>query len=223
MKGERDSMSNSTRRSAGSLGRTIAVVFVVAAVAAGVLIASALGSSGGPIETHQAARKAGIAVFSRRPKLARVASASSLRAPSGAILAAVVGRTEVYALHHSGGDDCVMNLTAGASGGSVCAPASQVEERGEVGISQEGAGATAPNSPATLGITALVPNGVSSITITDRNGSSYSVPVSNNVAEREDINIASVSYTSGGGTQTTNVAAIVDHTPRQPGPAGSSR
>lgn len=216
-------MMKSRTHSMRSAGRAAAVALVVAAVVAGMLITSALGSSGGSVETHHAARKASIGVFLRDPKRARIASASSLRAPSGAILAAVVGHTEVYALHHSKSEDCVMDLTVGASGGSVCAPASQVEERGEVGISQEGPGATAPNSPATLRVTALVPNGVKSITVTDRDGSSYGVPVSNNVAEREDINIASVSYTSGGGTQTTNVAAVVDHMPTQPGPADSSR
>lgn len=75
-----------------------------------------------------------------------------------------------------------------------------------------------------LRVTALLPNGVSSVQFTDRDGSSYSVPVTNNVVVHEDIDIAGVSYAlSDGVTETTNVAAVVDHTPQQPGAPGSSR
>jgi hypothetical protein len=70
----------------------------------------------------------------------------------------------------------------------------------------------------------MVPNGVPSVKFTDRDGSSYAVPVTNNVVEREDLNVASVSYVlPGGENNTTNVAAMVDHIPSQPGPSGSSK
>src|SRR4029077_9526036 len=98
------------------------------------------------------------------------------------------------------------------------------EEEGIVGISVEGAGATAPGSASTLRVTAMVPNGVTSVKFTDRDGSSYEGPVANNVVEREDIGAASVSYSlPGGGNQTTNVAAMADHIPSRPGPPGSSK
>jgi hypothetical protein len=226
MKGERRTMTNSTNP--GSVrwlnGRASAVMLVVASVVAGILVATALASSGSRAKVHRAARKTGIAVFSHHPKLARIAKAGSLSAPSGAILAAVVNRTEVYVLQNASDEYCVMHLTVGAGGGSICAPYSQVEAQGEVGIGGEGEGATAPGSPAIVRVTALVPNGVTNVRFTDRDGSSYEVRVTNNVVEREDINIASVSYTlPGGGRQMMNVAAVVDHIPHQPGAAGSSR
>jgi hypothetical protein len=206
-------------------GRTGAVMLVVAAAIAGMLVATALASSGSQGHMRRAMKAGDIAVLLHHPKgLARIAQAGSLNPQPGSILAAVVGRTAVYALHNSNGEDCVINLTASAGGGSVCAPAPQVEAQGVVGISQEGEGATAPGAPATLRVSALVPNGVTSVRFTDRNGASSEVPVTNNVVVREDVDIASVHYTlPSGGSQTTNVAAVVDHTPRQPGPADSSR
>jgi hypothetical protein len=70
----------------------------------------------------------------------------------------------------------------------------------------------------------MVPNGVTSVAFTDRDGSTYVAAVTNNVVEREDLNIASVRFIlPGGGSRVTNVAEIVDRTPGQPAPAGSSR
>lgn len=219
------STSSSSKRPLAT--RTISVVVVAAVAITGTLVAAvALASGNSHGRRHQTAKKpSGIAVFSHHPKgLARIASAGSLKPPPGAILADVVGRTEVYVLHNSNGADCVMHLTVGAAGGSICSQPAQIEKEGAVGIFQEGPGATAPGSPATLRVTVLVPNGVRNVTFTDRDGSSYKVPVTNNVVEHEDINAASVAFTlPGGETATTNVAAVVDHTPRQPGPPGSSR
>jgi hypothetical protein len=206
--------------------RRVISVVVVAVAIAGTLVAAVAFASGSHGRQHQAAKKTvGLAVFSHQPKgLARIASAGSLKPPPGAILADVVGRTEVYVLHNSSGDDCVMHLTVGAAGGSICSRPALIEKEGAVGIFQEGPGAAAPGSPATLRVTVLVPNGVRNVTFTDRDGSSYKVPVTNNVVEHEDINAASVAFAlPGGGNATTNVAAVVDHTPRQPGPADSSR
>jgi hypothetical protein len=127
-----------------------------------------------------------------------------LNPPPGAVLASVVGRNEVFALHQSPGEDCVMNLHLGAGGGAVCAAAAHVEEEGVVGIFEEAQGATAPGSAATLRVAVLVPNGVGTIQFTRRDRSSYQVPVSNNVAESEGVAIASVSYgLPGGGHRTT--------------------
>jgi hypothetical protein len=189
------------------------------------LVASALASSATRERAHHTTIRTGIAVFSRHPKgIARIATAGALNPPANAILAAVVGHTEVFAYHNSSGEDCLDHLKIGAAGGGGCAPALLIEERGSVGVFQEGEGATAPGSPATLGVAAMVPNGVSSVRFTDRDGASYEVPVTNNVVEHEDVNLASVSFTMpGGAVETTDVAAIVATTPRQPGPAGSSK
>lgn len=220
-------MSTSSSPKRPFAARTISVGVVAAVAIAGTLVAAVAFASGNSHGTrHKAAKNpSGLAVFSHHPKgLARIASAGSLKPPPGAILADVVGRTEVYVLHSSSGADCVMHLTVGAAGGSICSQPAQIEKEGAIGIFQEGPGATAPGSPATLRVTVLVPNGVRNVTVTDRDGSSYKVPVTNNVAEREDIEAASVAIElPGGKTATTNVAAIVDHTPRQPGPPGSSR
>jgi hypothetical protein len=198
-------------------------MLVAAGVVAGMLVATALASSG-HVTRHRGPRW-GIAVFSHHPKgLARIASADALKPPAGAILAAVVGKTEVYVSQKPSNEDCLEHFKVGAAAGGGCGPAAQVEEQGSVGIFQEGEGATAPSSPATLGVSALVPNGVTSLTFTDRDGSSYQVAVTNNVVEHEDVNIASVSYTLPDGvTRTTNVEAVVNHTRHAPGLAGSSR
>lgn len=205
--------------------RVLALVAVAAAVA--VLVATALAASGGDRNTQRrAVKRTGIAVFLHHPKdRARIAQdGSATTPPSGAILAEVVGRTAVYAFQNASGRDCLIHITTGAGGGSVCGRRSTVEEKGIVGIGGEGEGATAPGSPATLRVTALLPNGVASVTFTDRDGSTHQVSVTNNVVEREDINIASIGYTMPNGERlTTNVAAVVDGQPKQPGPPGSSK
>lgn len=207
-------------------GRVASLMFVVTAAIIGLLVATALASTGSHRGVHhRKGKRTGIAVFSHHPQgLARIARVGSLTPPAGAILAAVVGRTEVYVSHNAKGGDCVVELTVGAGGGSVCGRSTVVEEEGLVGVGVEGEGATAPGSPRTLRVSAMVPNGVTSVKFTDRDGSSYPVPVTNNVVEREDLNVASVSYVvPGGESRMTNVAAMVDHIPSQPGTSDSSK
>jgi hypothetical protein len=196
----------------------LALLSVVLLASVGMLVATALASNASPRKS----RRTDISILTRKPRqTARKAAADSVVPPPEAILANVVDGTEVYAFRNASGEDCVLRVSNG--GGSVCDSAAVVEAQGEIGISGHGEGATAPGSPATLQVTALVPNGIKQIKITDRDGASYTVPVVNNVAEREDINIASVSYRLPRGTiYTTDVAAIVDRIPRQPGPPGSS-
>lgn len=195
------------------------LVVALAAIGATLVASVALATN-----SHPSVRT-GISVFSHRPKaLARIATSGSLNPPPGAILASVSGHNEIYAWHHAAGEDCVMNLHVHGAGGAVCGEAAKVEAVGTVGVFEEGEGATAPNSPATLRVAALVPNGVNSVTFTDRSGTSYAVAVTNNVVESEDINISSVSYKlPNGETHATDVASVVDRGAHQPGPAGSSR
>jgi uncharacterized membrane protein len=213
-------MPNPTKgRTSSLLGRTGAVVFVVVAVVVGMLLSTALASTGASPKVHRVARKTKLAVFLHHSKLARIASNASLTPPAGATLVAVTDGTEIYALQKADDEDCVIHLTAGEGGGSVCAAASKVEAEGEIGFG--GSGFTASGAVANLRVTALVPNGVTSLRFTDRSGSSYDVPVTNNVAEHEDGEVASVSYTlPDGGTHTTNVAGVIDQLPRQPSAAG---
>lgn len=211
----------STIRAARSiLVRGGIVMFVAVASVAGVLVATAaLASSSNHGNSRRARARTDIAVFSRHPReSAHVARGGSLKPPPGAILAAVVGRVSIYVWRNPSHEDCVIDLHAGAEVGLVtCAPSATVERRGMVQVSREAKGATAPDSPATVRVSTLVPDGVASIRVTDRDGSSYETHVSNNVAVREDSRAASVSYTlPGGGVRRTNVAAIVDRTPHRP-------
>jgi hypothetical protein len=215
-----------TRPRTDSRARTAGAALLLAvAVVAAMLVATGALATGSNYGSVHRGNRTPIAVFSHAPKdLARISSARTLNPPPGAILAAVAGRNEVFALHQVAGDDCVMNLHMGAGGGSACASQAQAEERGVVGIFEEGAGATGAGSPATLRIAVMVPNGVGSIHFTRRDGSSYDVSVSDNVAVSEGLEIASVSYAlPGGGSRTVNVAAVVDDAPQHPGAPGSSR
>jgi hypothetical protein len=202
------------------LVRSGTVMLVAAASVVGVLVATAaLASSSGGGNGHRARARTDIAVLSRRPQgSVHAARGDSLKPPPGAILAAVVGRVSIYVWRNPRHEDCVIDLHVGAEVGLVtCAPSATAERRGMVQVSREARGATAPGSPATVRVSTLVPDGVTSITVTDRDGSSHETRVSNNVAVREDIRAASVSYTlPGGSVRKTNVAAIVDRTPHRP-------
>ena len=208
--------------------RAAIMLTVIATAVMGVLVANAVGTSGmrGTVR-HGHAKRTGIAVFSHRLKgLARIAKADSPRLPpnSDAVLAAVVGKTELLALHDSSGNDCLMHIAASGSAGEICDPPATAESEGEIGIGLVAAGAMSPGSPESIHVDGLLPNGVSSVRITDRGGSSYDVPVTNNVVYHEDSEMVSVSYVlPGGATVTTSAAALLDHIPRQPGAPGSSR
>lgn len=208
--------------------RAAATLAVIVMAATGMLVANAVGTSGsrGTVR-HGHAKRTGIAVFTHHPKgLARIAKAASPSLPpnSDAVLAAIVGKTELLVLHDSSGNDCLMHIAASGSAGEICDPPATAESEGEIGIGLVAAGAASPGSPESIHVDGLLPNGVSSVRITDRDGSSYDVPVTNNVIYHEDSEMASVSYVlPGGATVTTNAAALLDHIPRQPGAPGSSR
>ncbi len=190
--------------------RASAIGLVIAAVAACTLVATALAASGSAKKTHHSAGK--LAVLT--PHLARAAKSALI--PAGAVLATVADGAEVYADQNASDEDCIIHVTPNAGGGSVCAPASQVEAEGEVGVGRSGA------SDA-VRVSALVPNGVTNLRFVDRDGSSYTVGVTNNVVEHQDGSVASVGYTlPNGKVHTTNIAAIVDQIPTQPGAPGSS-
>src|ERR1700753_2114353 len=112
MRGNNKTMTKSrnSRPTRSVAGRMRAVIFVVAVAVAGTVGASALASSPSPGSTHRTGKKTGIAILSHRPeRLARAAKADSVGAPAGAILAAVVGDNQIYVLHRSNGDDCVIH------------------------------------------------------------------------------------------------------------------
>lgn|GEM_PF-2076763 len=233
--------AKTTSRTAASIGKAIivnkprsskivpgAALLAIVAAGIGLLVTAALASS--DTAKRSTASKTELAIFSQPPALrhlARTAAAGAAKPPPGAILAAVVGETELYALHNAssavgagGLTDCVYHFTNGL-GGAACGPTSEVEESGIVGVSVSGGVPGAPG--AVLRITGLLPNGVQSIKITDRDGVTYAVHVADNVVEREDNNAATVSYgLPDGQVETTDVTELIGAIPRQPGLPGAS-
>jgi hypothetical protein len=180
------------------------------------VVTSALASKAS--KKHVAKQPTGLAVFLHQRKTAHAASTNPL-APPGAVLATVVGQTEVYAsqiTQGSGGatEDCVTHFT-GHAGGGVCASAAKVENEGIVGVG---------GPQGVVRITALLPNGVKSVKITDNDGATYEVAVTNNVVEHEDSNAVTFTYAlPGNQIHTTNIAKLLANPPRQPGAAGSQQ
>lgn len=132
---------------------------------------------------------------------ARAAGLSARPAPPGAVLAAVIGQDTLYVWQPTSaqespgmmradadGATCLVDILAKGPESIGCGPTSQMVERGAIGI----------NLPSTsapmLSATALVPNGVTTVTITDPDGSMHSVPVSNNVVAIEDPRMELISY-----------------------------
>jgi hypothetical protein len=184
-------------------------IMVAVAVGVSLLVTSALASNAAK---HRVAQPHGLAVFSHPPKgIAHIASANSATgatAPAGARLAAVVGNTEVYvdqpASGPSSGLDCVIHI-AGGAGGGACGQPFKVEAEGMVVVSGVG---------GVERMTALLPNEVTSVKITDRSGLAYELAVKNNVIEQEDDNASTLTYNlAGGRTHTTEVAKLLSPVP----------
>lgn len=118
-------------------------------------------------------------------------------------LAAVTRTSQVYVGHRYGPTllDCVWEWIPPHGGSGGCGRASDVEAKGSVSLYEATEGAPAR-------IRAFVPDGVASVVVTDRDGSSHVVAVTNNLAIYEDLNSPStVSYRLPSGvTQTTDVA-----------------
>lgn len=141
----------------------------------------------------------------RRAHSARAALTTvPLAGVSAVSLAAVKGTNEVYIGHRYSPTtlDCEWERIYPQGGAGGCSKASEVESKGVVSLYE-------PKEGATPHITAFVPDGVSSVIITDADGSSHAIAVTNNLALYEDANDPStVSYTLPNGVnQTTNVAA----------------
>jgi len=131
---------------------------------------------------------------------ARIASAS-VQTPPGAVLAAVSSVNAIYAWQptaaeettamqtaDNGNSTCVVELLSSGLESIGCGSTTEVEGRGLIGINMPSK--DAPN----LSATALVPNGVTTVTVTDNDRTTYAVPVSHNAVIIEDPNLAAVSY-----------------------------
>lgn len=197
-----------------------AITTLAAVMTAGTLVTGALAAT-----THD--KSAGNRTRADRPHSKRVAarlrfsllsrpiaraSASGPDAlPPGAIHAVTVGRHEIFALQRSGPEVpgarnvgpevCVLDREGALAGGMACSPAANAEEEGVELLSIE--------TGTSLTDALLVPDGVNSVVFTDRDGSSRTVAVADNVAVVEDPNLASLHYTlPSGATKSTDVAEV---------------
>lgn len=86
----------------------------------------------------------------------------------------------------TGDNLCIKDLTQGSSVAAGCGRAATVMQHGMVIVGESDA----------LGVNVdmLLPNGVAKVNIGDRDGTVSTLNVSNNVADIEDSDIASVSY-----------------------------
>jgi hypothetical protein len=184
----------------------IAVVLAVSSVS--LLASGAFGSSTKPtkVRPRQASyKRAKLGVFSHpldsSGRRVRMASANSVQAPPGAVLAAASSANEIYVWQPTaaeettamqtadgGNSTCMVELLSSGLESIGCGSTSEVEGRGLIGINM-------PSKDAPrLSATAVVPNGVTTVTVTDKDRTTYTIPVSHNAVIIEDPNLAAVSY-----------------------------
>lgn len=141
----------------------------------------------------------------RRAHSASVAATIPLPDLSDASLAAVSGTNEVYIGHRYSPTtlDCHWERIHPQGGAGGCARASEVESKGVVSLYE-------PSEGAPAHVLAFVPDGVGSVVVTDSDGSSHTLTVTNNLAMYEDANGAAiVSYRlPSGANRSVNVAAF---------------
>lgn len=121
--------------------------------------------------------------------------------PAEAVLLDTVGETSVYMWELKKGEPvglgsklinqeealCIGEVVAGRLSAG-CGPAARLAENGDVDFGQHFVASTGKQSPIT--VTAVVPNGVSSVKLTEADGSSREVKVTNNVVVTEANNLS---------------------------------
>lgn len=179
---------------------TMALAALIVLSAVGATVATAVATTGhGRVVRHRKAVPARrrFAVLSHR--VARRAGVT-LGIPLGS-----VGQAQFYvrerpgplavAVGHAppGPRLCLIEL-AGTGGGAACGPVAAAEREGIDAFSSEAGRITDA---------VLVPNGVTTVTFTDRNGTIHTVHVTNNFAAIEDANLATTHYVVPGGADMT--------------------
>ena len=142
-----------------------------------------------------------LAVFSRPQRRVSASVAAHAHVPVSAILATTNSDHDIYVWEGSlspggtGNNLCIEDLTPSSSVGAGCGQAATVLQRGIVIVSESG----------TLGVNVdmLLPNGVSQVNVSNRDGSVSTLNVNNNVADIEDADIASASYELANGATIT--------------------
>jgi hypothetical protein len=119
--------------------------------------------------------------------------------PAGATLAAATNSngiaTEILVAELPNGEVCLTDLQVGKGSATACGRPAEVQQNGvEVGLG-------GPNTHPSMAV--LVPDGVTSATVTYTSGSSYAQEVTNNIIAVTDPNVTSVSYTAPSGATKT--------------------
>jgi hypothetical protein len=165
----------------------------VLAAAAMVAVCGMVVALGAYANSHRTSHKR-LAVFSHPLKRrARAAYTGTRSLPPSAVLAEIFGTDEVY-VSEDAGMLCIWDIET-TYGGYSCGRTTEIIKEGMITIRVEFGG------QVTVG--ALMPNGVSSVTLTDNDGATHQLKVANNVAEIHDGNVASVRYTLPDGTTRT--------------------
>jgi hypothetical protein len=182
----------------------VGTMLVIAGLAmSGTLLAATLTASG-HTTYHRLNKKLGFAVLTHPLKHAHIASATGVQAPPSADLGGVIGGHAIYAWQREVGKICLVDIDNVGGSGGACSTTTGAEEKGVDLINL-------PVGGNTLSVVLLLPNGVKTVTFTNRDGSIRVETVTNNVAEDEGDNLASVSYTMpSGANEGVNVAALVD-------------
>lgn len=199
---------------------SIAAILVVSSVS--LLATGALASTAKPATAkHRRANltRPRLAVFSHPLSLRKARMASTgggVQVPPGAVLAATSSKNAIYAwqptataepplvrVADNGNSICMVEILSAGPKSIACAPSTVIETRGMISINMPS------KDVASLSATALVPNGVTSVTVTDNNASIHTIPVSNNAVIIEDPNLASVSFElPNGGINSASVSEI---------------
>jgi hypothetical protein len=177
-------------------GRPVAFRYVLASACATVVVVSACGSVRHRTQMPQPVQT-DLAVFSH--PLAGAIEPVVHGLPDGAVLARLSGQNHVYVSQQSLSEEgsltqglylCITDVESSEVAGTVCGRAEKVEREGLMAVHLA-------KSHVRLGM--LLPNGVATITIVNRNGSRQADVVSNNVVEVEDNEPVMVEYTLADG------------------------
>lgn len=125
---------------------------------------------------HHHHHQHGFAVLNRRTAKHSDARQQFLGIPSNAVLAESVGGTNIYVFQrNSQAQTCVADEEGTAmAGGWACSPTKAAE--------REGVSLIHPKPDGTQRLILLVPNGVKTVSATNRNNTTVTVSVTNNVA-----------------------------------------
>lgn len=210
--------------------RPLVLVAALVAISVAVAVTAAMGSSGSRTTKRTAAvrRPVSSRLYHLIGALARVHQASTAShpvpaavlegtaqqigiSPSAAVFTGgtyptwiVPGSTEVCLMH-----DAVGRI--GAPGG-ICGTIAAFEQRGLAEATE-----ASPGSPVVLG---LVPNGNTSVDVTNSNGSTESVPVANNVYEITSGDPVSATLKNASGASTTRRLPVISAPPPPSAPTG---